>query len=172
MTLTTHAIVGAAAARIFSFNPILAFVAAFSSHFLIDAIPHWDYVAKSGRQDPENPMNNDMVIGRDFWFDLVRIGFDATLGVFLSLVIFVPTSIYLFGIIFFGACLGILPDPLQFVYWKFRREPMVSLQRFHIWIHTAYKKWTLERRWVIGVTAQFVLIVVVVWLAEALTKPL
>ena len=170
MPLPTHAIIGAAAAHVFSSHPIIAGLAAFASHFLIDAIPHWDYIPKSAQSDPENPLNNDMKIGKQFFLDLLVIGFDAMLGVALSLLIFFPTDAYSFWIIVAGACLGILPDPLQFVYWKIRREPLMSLQRFHVWIHTSYKTWTIEQRWMVGITAQVVLVVASVWFAMGLTN--
>ncbi len=166
MTLTTHAIIGAAAAKIFSFNPVLAGFAAFASHFLIDAIPHWDYVPRSFQRDPQNPMNNDMKVGKDFFRDLVRIALDASCGVVLSLLIFQPSSIYLFLIIMTGAIFGIVPDPLQYVYWKIRREPFVSLQRFHIWIHSKNKKLTLGHRWAVGIASQALLVVLVVLLTK------
>lgn len=170
MTLTTHAIVGAAAASVFSSNPIVAGCAAFLSHFLIDAIPHWDYIPKSAQSDPQNPLNNDMKVGKQFFRDLFVIGSDALLGVALSILIFSPTDLYSFLIIFGGACLGILPDPLQFVYWKIRREPLILLQRFHMWIHTSHKKWTIEQRWAVGIAEQVVLVVISVQIAQLLTN--
>lgn len=169
MTLTTHAIVGAAAARVFSFHPVAAFCAAFASHFLIDALPHWDYKLRSARLDEKNPMNNDMVINRDFFVDLAKIGFDALLGLFLSYIIFQPAGEYQLLIIALGACAGILPDPLQFVYFKWRHEPMVSLQKFHTWIHTDVK---LENRWISGGTLQIALIIACVMASWYLTGDL
>ena len=155
MTLTTHAIIGAATAKIFSFNPVLAIGFAFASHFLIDAIPHWDYLPKSFQKDSSNPLNDDMVIGNGFFKDFLKIALDAMLGVVLSLIIFFPESAYQFWIIFFGAGSGFLPDPLQFVYWKWRHEPFISLQRFHLWIHSHNE--SLKNRWKIGLFYQFVL---------------
>ena len=166
MTLTTHAIIGAAAAKIFSFNPILAGLAAFASHFIIDAIPHWDYQPKSFTKDPNNPMNNNMKVGKDFMRDLTRISGDASCGVIFSLFIFPPENVYLFFIIMIGAFFGIIPDPLQYAYWKIRREPLISLQKFHIWIHSKNKKLSIERRWVVGTVLQAVLVIFVVGLTK------
>lgn len=166
MTLTTHAIVGTAAARIFSFHPVAAFCAAFASHFLIDALPHWDYNLRSAKKDEQNPMQNDMIIGKDFFIDLVKIGFDALLGIVLSYGIFQPVGRYEILIVALGAFAGILPDPLQFVYFKWRHEPMVSLQKFHTWIHTDVK---LENRWISGGTLQIALIGAVVALSWYVT---
>lgn len=169
MTLTTHAIVGAAAARVFSFHPVAAFLAAFASHFLIDALPHWDYHLRSARYDDKNPMNNDMVISRDFFVDLAKIGFDALLGLILSYIIFQPVGDYQIVIIALGACAGILPDPLQFVYFKWRHEPMISLQTFHTWIHADLK---LENRLISGGILQIALIIACITASWYLTGDL
>jgi hypothetical protein len=42
MILSTHAIVGAAIASFLPSHPTIAFVLGFGSHFVLDAIPHWD----------------------------------------------------------------------------------------------------------------------------------
>lgn len=166
MTLTTHAIIGAATARVFSFNPVAAFFAAFASHFLIDALPHWDYFLRSVKKDEQNVMNNDMVIGKNSFVDLAKIGFDTLVGLILSYVIFQPAEGYDIFIVAIGAVAGILPDPLQFIYFKWRHEPMVSLQKFHMWIHTDLK---LEGRWLSGSVLQIALIVACVTVSWYLT---
>lgn len=139
MVLTPHAIVGATITSFFKLNPFTAFVAGFLSHFFIDLIPHWDYRLKSARLDEACPINNDVVIGSDFYIDLVKTGFDASLGLALSLVLFtVGGGISLWPIVF-GAIGGIAPDALQFAYMKYRREPLLSLQRTHILFHSSHK---------------------------------
>lgn len=133
MTLTTHAIVGAAVAELFPSNPAAAFIAAFLSHLAIDAIPHWDYKLHSYRRDPNDPLNGDMVLGKDFWIDIAKISFDFFLGIFLSLILFShldqPTQNS--AIVILGAIGGMLPDACQFAYWKLRVEPFKILQKFH-----------------------------------------
>jgi len=135
MTLTTHAVVGAAAASLFPSQPVLAFAAGFVSHLAIDALPHWDYSILSKQQET-NRLNDDInVHNKKFFFDLARIGSDALLGTILAVLIF---SFWLFDLpiwfVVLGAWAGILPDPLQFVYWKTRSKLLLPLQRFHIWI--------------------------------------
>jgi hypothetical protein len=51
-----------------------------------------------------------------------------------------------------GAIAGMLPDPLQFAYSIYPKEPLKSLQSFHAWIHS---KRALA--WRIGVSSQAVL---------------
>ena len=133
MTLAAHALVGAAAATAVPGRPLLAFLAGFVSHFVIDMIPHWDYQLGSYRADPRNPLNDDMVIGKSFAYDLVKIAVDIAIGLTLAFAIFRAAfpSVPLVAILA-GAAGGIVPDALQFAYWKFRHEPLTSLQRFHI----------------------------------------
>lgn len=136
MTLTTHALVGAAAASLFPSQPVLAFTAGFMSHFAIDALPHWDYRILSKEQEEENRLNDNMDTKSPlFLYDLVRIGSDALLGTVLAVGIF---SVLLFNVPWWlallGAWAGILPDPLQFVFYKLRPKVMEPLQRFHIWV--------------------------------------
>ena len=155
MILSTHAVIGAAAASAFPEHPVVAFGVAFASHFVFDAIPHWHYQVTSSKKDKQNPMNNDMVMGKQFFADAAKIGFDALLGIGISLIAFsyilhLPTLLILLG-----AMGAILPDPLQFVYWKFRHEPLISLQRFHIWIHAATD---LDDKILLGVGSQILLI--------------
>jgi hypothetical protein len=163
MTLTTHAVVGAGAASLFLGNPLLAFCAAFLSHFLIDAIPHWDYIPRSMRNNSEDPLKTDMTLGKDFILDLCVIGADALFGILLSLLFF-GNSVGLV-IAFIGAVGGILPDPLQFVYWKIRKEPLISLQRFHLWIHA---KTQIKEAWHIGITFQISLMLFTTTVAKVL----
>ena len=135
MTLTTHALVGAAAASLFPQYPVAAFAAGFASHFCIDALPHWDYKLLSQVKDPANPLNQDMPIGRLLYIDIARTGADALLGLVASVMLF---SVWIFhapiSIVLIGACAGILPDPLQFLYFKTRSKFLEPLQKFHIWV--------------------------------------
>jgi len=139
MTLTTHAVVGAAAASFFPEHPYLAFAAGFASHFAIDALPHWDYeeYLRSFSQKHSEPLSADMRMGNDFHRDLAIIASDALLGFVLT---FVAAWVLKISpeIALIGAGAGIYPDLLQFVYFKIRKttlEPMLhDLQTFHVWL--------------------------------------
>lgn len=134
MTLSSHAVIGAAAARISSTNPLVGFFVGFASHYLADAVPHWDYELRSARLNRKHPLESDIVVGKDFVFDLSKILLDIALGFFLAFMIFSPSGINPI-ILFAGACGGIAPDALQFVYYKIRREPLISMQKFHNMLH-------------------------------------
>lgn len=155
MTLTTHAVVGAAFVSIMPAHPMLGVVLAFASHFIIDAIPHWDYPIDSASINPH--FGTKMKYNKALVLDALRIGIDAILGVLISILVF--ASPQTLAVVFLGACMGILPDPLQFVYTRFRHEPLMSLQRFHQWIHTDNH---LENAKLFGVFSQVLFVVAII----------
>jgi hypothetical protein len=162
MTLTTHGVVGAAlASTLAPHSPSAALLVAFGSHFLLDALPHWDYPLRSATKDPANELNNDLVLGRAFLFDLVKIGLDFCLGLALGLVIAGSLTNYFWPVA--GALAAMLPDFLQFVYFKWRRWPLTALQRFHLWIHTCHR---LTGRPFLGIVSQLLLILAVWFLVD------
>ncbi len=134
MTLTTHAIVGAAAASLVPAYPVLGFALAFGSHFAIDSIPHWNEgkaLLRSIKKDPNDKLKTDMKLGVTFLRDLLVLAADALLGLVLAVCILyllfhVPSYVVLIGVV--G---GQLPDALQFVYMKTRLSIMTPLQKFH-----------------------------------------
>jgi hypothetical protein len=135
MILAAHAITGAAVASLMPERPLIGFAVGFLSHFLLDAIPHWDYHLDSMREEKDNPMNNDIIINVKFFGDLLKISLDGMMGLLLAYLIFgffMENSVVA---ILCGAIGAMTPDALQFAYMKWRHEPLSSLQRFHLWIH-------------------------------------
>ncbi len=133
MILATHALVGAAVAQIFPKYPLLGFVAAFLSHFILDAIPHGEYKLESFVCDKNSPgdiRRMNMVLGKKFIRDLLKMAFDCISGFTVALVVFSNSGLAL-QIAFIGAVGGVLPDALQFVYFKIKKEPLITLQKFH-----------------------------------------
>lgn len=163
MILTTHAVIGAAAASMVPEHPALAFGLAFASHFALDAIPHWHYPVKSIQKNKHDRMKNDMVIGRHFAGDVGLISLDALLGAGIALVVFSYMLHFPPMLILIGVVGGILPDPLQFVYWKFRHEPIKSLQRLHMRIHA---RGDLDNRPWWGVSSQILLMLLFMLLVK------
>jgi hypothetical protein len=160
MILSTHAIVGAAIASFLPSNPTIAFVLGFGSHFVLDAIPHWDYPIRSASMNPE--IAGSMKYDRALFADMVTIGADALLGIVLALILFATQRIII--LVLLGACAGILPDALQFAYMRFPRQPLASLQRFHQWSHTSHK---LSNP-LLGVLSQSTFVVAFVMIVRAL----
>jgi len=116
------------------------------SHFVIDAIPHWDYPLQSiatGVTADNRQLNVSGALVRD----LALIGFDACAGLALAMVLFAnPMNAWIVAL---GATAGMLPDPLQFLYSVYPREPLKSLQQFHSWMHS-----NKRLQWRLGVSSQ------------------
>src|SRR3989344_5422694 len=159
MTLTTHAIIGSLAASFFPTHPIIGFALAFGSHFAIDAIPHWDYPLQSYEErDKNNPMNNDIALDKRFAKDLINIGLDILIGLLILTYILIFLGKFSLPILIAGAIGGVVPDALQLVYMKFRHEPLISLQKFHIWIQ---RDGRLRSKPFIGILSQIAIIVII-----------
>jgi hypothetical protein len=158
MVLTTHAAIGGFIGAVAAQNPALAAVAGFSSHFIMDTIPHWDYKLSSTVVDKNDRLNTNMTIkGKAFFTDLIKIGFDFCLGIALVILLFYSESrVVLIGALI-GAFCAILPDPLQFVYWKFKREPLISLQKFHA--NFMHARANLNNKPFLGILCQVAIIV-------------
>lgn len=156
MTLTAHAIVGAAVASALPQEPLLAFALACGSHFLVDAIPHYDYQVRSPSIHPliASKMTYDLTL----FLDLCAIGLDALLGLVISVLLFGLSPVVLLGI-----AGGMLPDFLQFVWMRLKVEPFSSLQRFHQWIHS---KNHLLGRPIFGFISQVLFLAAVVGMAK------
>jgi hypothetical protein len=157
MILSTHAIVGAAIASFLPSHPTTAFVLGFASHFVLDAIPHWDYPIRSAAVDPKigAPMPCDRALLRD----AVVIGSDGLLGILGALLLFASAD----GLwsILLGAFGAMLPDPLHTIHAHFPYEPLRTLQRFHRWIHTDKR---IKEDIIVGVGSQIAFVVVMVGL--------
>ena len=158
MILVTHGVVGGALGLLIQ-NPLVAFVAGFVSHFVLDTIPHWDYNLASGRKGPGNSHLDDIVINADFLRDSLKFGLDGIFGLLLPFLFFNGSGGGLNWAVLFGAVGGMFPDFLQFVYVKLRSKPLALLQEFHNWIHA---KSTLKNRPVLGILFQ-ALLVLLVW---------
>lgn len=153
MILSTHAVVGAAIATLMPDHPALAFVSGMASHFVIDAIPHWDYRLRSISTKP----SSGPALTLNWWLfqDLTLIALDACVG--LAVALWLYASPAALTAVFLGALGAMLPDPLQLAHKLYPREPLRTLQRFHRWIHSKRK---LE--WPIGVISQLSFVVLVI----------
>jgi hypothetical protein len=161
MILSTHAIVGGAIASLMPGHPMFAFVTGVASHFAIDAIPHVDYPLYSitVSRSANSALTVNWLLLRDFGL----ITLDAFAG--LAIVLWLYASPGAIVAVLAGALGAMLPDPLQLLQKLYPREPLRSLQRFHVWIHT-------KRRmsWPLGVASQLSFVLVVIGLRALLTQ--
>jgi hypothetical protein len=134
MTLTTHAIVGAAMASLVPNDPVLGFALGFASHFAIDCIPHWaegPALLRSVVKHDQSALKSHVNGGKDLVHDVLVVSADALLGIagaVLLLFYFFHVPLY---IVLLGAVAGQTPDGLQFIYFKTHARFMDKLQLFH-----------------------------------------
>lgn len=119
MTGLNHALTGAVVAIAIN-RPLLSLPAAFASHFITDALPHWDYKIRGHHR------LRQVIIGLDMGMSLVLLGL-------LSYVLELDPRL-----LFLGGLLAILPDMMWFPYILFSRPSPVDrqnllhrLRRFH-----------------------------------------
>lgn len=95
-----------------------------------------------------------MAWGRDFFVDLSKIALDGVLGLGLAFLLFRPQSWHDVLITLVGIVGGVLPDALEFLYWKLGGKPLVWLQRLH---HATHFKEDIKNP-IIGASLQVVFI--------------
>lgn len=159
MILSTHAIVGAAIGSLMPNHPALAFACGMVSHFALDAIPHWDYPLRSISIKPGqgSALRFNWSLGRD----LGLISFDALAGLAVALWLYATPAAG--GAVLMAALGAMLPDPLQLAHRLCPREPLATVQRFHVWIHSNHRL-----TWPLGVSTQLSFVVSVVCCLSAL----
>ncbi|MCX6717174.1 MAG: hypothetical protein NTU76_00670 [Candidatus Taylorbacteria bacterium] len=129
MILTPHAIIGSAVSNMLPIYPELGFVLAFLSHYVIDSIPHNHYAHDSFILK-ETKSIASLIHNIRGLYQFSIIIFDFLIGLFLSILIFSRDWDTLL-ITLLGVAGGVLPDFLQFLYFKFKKWPFISLQKFH-----------------------------------------
>ncbi|MDP2638779.1 MAG: hypothetical protein Q8P06_01265 [Candidatus Azambacteria bacterium] len=124
-------------------NYFLAAVLGLASHYILDAIPHWDYLSEEFETRAHT--EKGFIKRKQFWRELINVAFDALLGLALLFIFIridknaniVPAII--------GAMFGVLPDPLGLLHWitkwKFLKWNS-DLQKFvHYSIHSKIEQY-------------------------------
>jgi hypothetical protein len=139
MVLSTHFVLGGVIGLALHSSPATALAVGVASHFLLDTLPHWDYHLASLEGGGSAATKNMRVLSRNFVYDLAKISADVLIGVVgLWLVIrYLDRAATL--AVWLGAIGGVLPDALQFAYFKLRWRALFYLQSFHQWIHTSHR---------------------------------
>ena len=145
-------------------HPAAGLFLAFASHFVLDALPHWNYYPNSYEYNKKEPLKSVIHLNKKFLGDLVKMGLDGSLGLILSIIMFSggpPAGGWIW--IAFGAISAMLPDFLQFLYLQIRREPFIILQRLHIWAHSKYEFKKLSFAGIIPQIAIIILAGAILW---------
>ncbi len=117
MILTPHMLVGAAIGSQVS-NPWLAFCFGLLSHYLIDLLPHWDYLQEVKVSNPSH---------------IKKVMADLLIGAIAVLVLTWPEPNKL--IIFVAVAASILPDFMNGIYLNFKTWGLKHHSIFHNKIH-------------------------------------
>lgn len=142
MILATHIVIAAAVAKpLISLHPAFAFFAALASHYLSDAIPHWDYTLSS-LENKDNPLQRKWSADRTLLRgDFFRYATDGIAGAALITLLAWPASWHELWWLIAVVIGGVLPDFLQGLHMT--RLPALQWlehhRRFHDRIHTTIK---------------------------------
>ena len=157
MTLTTHALIAAAAASpLAASHPAFIFLAALASHYIADAIPHWDYKLHSLVENEDIAKKNIIFTRATFWLDLLRSALDALLGLAIVTLLVWPSGFEELLFIVLVVVGGILPDFLQGLHYGLGLNFLKPHQRFHDWVHARIRLNLYPR---LGVPLQLVLMI-------------
>lgn len=141
MILTAHILIGAAISAKFK-DPLVIFLLGLCSHFVLDAIPHWEYpLTYKGHIDfDKKNLKNELRRLKKQKTRIVyfyRIATDLPFGILLayfSILFFTltPPNLFLFAIGVFGA---LLPDGISLLYFNFDFPFLEKFQIFHFKVH-------------------------------------
>lgn len=134
MILTPHILTGALIGMKLE-NPILGSLFAFLSHYLLDAIPHWEYNFIKEPQKYNNNQNIALIISeiKAAKSGFIKIIADLIVGFGILLFLFLYFKKFSY-LIFIYSLLGILADFLIFIYWCF---PKITFLKKYLQIHQA-----------------------------------
>ncbi|MES2953337.1 MAG: hypothetical protein V4674_02155 [Patescibacteria group bacterium] len=148
MTLATHIVIAEALAKpmIGIANPGLGFLFGMFTHYLADAIPHYDYHLGTAKQERAEVLHIELhPTSRNIAKDLLKITFDVAVGTAAGILVVRPELSFSGLLPYAAVAIGaILPDALQSVYWFWRKTPVKELKEFHdVWHAKTRLKWDL-----------------------------
>ena len=143
MTLATHILVAGAVTKPFlgRVNNLLIFVISIFSHYLSDAITHYDYNLASIEWKEGEKQNSRVVPNLQLIvLDLLNIAIDVAIGTTVLILCSRPEinsqNFAAYSLIVLGS---ILPDALQPIFIMYKKFPMDLIQNFHDFWHSKTK---------------------------------
>ena len=151
MLLSVHATVGAIIGENVN-TPLLAFVLAFISHFILDIIPHGDEaLVKAYREDFKNKAMMGMII------------FDFVSTIILLVLLFGFQKINFNPVVVWGIVGGIAPDVMVAIN-EITQKHFKRMNKFHGWTHDRINKkmsWTMPLK--LGLLLQLIIIYLILF---------
>ncbi len=127
MLATPHLLIGATIAT--RIHPLpLALLLAFLSHYILDAIPHWDYSINKIKTKK----------WKESFLDFLKVILDSLLGIILIL-LFAPNVVLALG----GAFFALIPDGMTFLTVLL---PETKLFQKHHFLHSNICHWFRKRK--------------------------
>ena len=96
-------------------NYFLAAAIGFSSHYVLDGIPHWDYLSEEFEAKAQG--NPGFMKNKNFWREIGKGALDILIGLVLLFSLTNLNKSSNTTAVFTAAIFGILPDPLGLLYW-------------------------------------------------------
>jgi len=144
MIITPHILAGAAIG-VHSPNVWASFCFGLISHYLLDSLPHWDYLES---------------IKISKFNQLIKIFIDFIIGVIIVLIITWPFSFNV--LIIFGIFGALLPDFIEFFYNNFKIKLLYPFSLFHNKIHY-FKRISLLKGMPFQIIILIILILFIKW---------
>lgn len=126
-------------------NYFLAAIIGLVSHYVLDAIPHWDYLPEEFQSRVKT--DGDFIKNKKFWKELSKVAIDGLIGLILLLIL---TSFYQnlnIASALISAFFGILPDALSLLYWITKWRAIKWNHDFQVFIHYSIFKKTEPDFW-------------------------
>jgi len=121
-------------------NYFLAAAIGLVSHYILDAIPHWDFYLSPEFNVKVETEDGSFIKEKLFWKEVGKIAIDILIGLGLLFIFLKNLSYINITAVFISVFFGILPDPLKLFYlmtkWRFIKWNF-DLQEFvHYSIHS------------------------------------
>lgn len=145
MTLGTHIVVGTTLAAAYAGGPASAFGIGLLSHYLMDAITHWDYPISCNKEKSV----------KAFVSDVLKVLIDITIGVGIVVWAMGPQGFLSMPWLVFAVVGSAFPDFLQFGLMVHKNKVLNALQRFH---HAFHSPFSLNGKPIQGILFQVVIV--------------
>ena len=121
-------------------NYFLAAVFGFVSHYIIDAIPHWDSYLSPEFKIRAEIKDGSFIKEKFFWKEISKIAIDILIGLILLFIFLQNLNFVSIIAVFISVFFSVLPDALQFLYWITKWQSLKWNIDLHDFIHNAIHK--------------------------------